>query len=58
MADKVCHHKMAFEESDHPHLEPACVLVYMYMDDAEIEEDELRRKSHIKKHMDNALNTM
>ena len=51
-----CPIRRAFESSKHPYLEPPCTLVYMYMDDDELKEEEQRCKSHLELHMDKAIN--
>lgn len=56
MEDKdFCPIRRAFESSEHSHLEPPCTLVYLYMNDNEINEDLKRCTEHINVHKDIAL---
>ena len=52
---KFCPIRQAFESSEHPHLEPPCTLVYLYMNNDELIEEDNRCKKHIEKHMNQAL---
>ena len=50
-----CPIRRAFESSEHPHLEPPCTLIYLYLDDDELIEEDNRCKKHLEEHICTAL---